>query len=123
MYAGDYTDIIVPLRTGRRFTRLVHRLGELDDGSRQYHHQLLQLRRPRYLGGQFKAYKCPGDTMPSDNGDRIRSVSMNSQMGTYYYSSLNYNSGWRTYAKFTELTAPLPARAWIFVGREHVFSQ
>ena len=112
------------MRTGRRFTRLVHRLGELATAAANINPSYYSSDGlAPYLGGQFKAYKCPGDTIPSDNGDRIRSVSMNSQMGTYYYGSLNYNSGWRTYAKFSELTAPLPARAWIFCGREHVFSQ
>ena len=33
-----------------------------------------------YLTKQIKVYKCPGDTIPSQNGDRLRSISMNSQI-------------------------------------------
>ncbi|MGH7940519.1 MAG: prepilin-type N-terminal cleavage/methylation domain-containing protein, partial [Limisphaerales bacterium] len=37
-----------------------------------------------YLGGQIAVYHCPGDTVPSPNGPRIRSYSMNCQMGALY---------------------------------------
>ena len=67
-----------------------------------------------YVANQFKAYKCPGDTLPSDNGDRIRSVSMNSQMVGGLATTPNYNSGWRTYKKLSDLTSPAPAMGWVF---------
>src|ERR1022692_3040433 len=34
-----------------------------------------------FMGNQIKVYRCPGDNINSDNGTRIRSYSMNSQMG------------------------------------------
>ena len=76
-----------------------------------------------YVANNLKVYKCPADNIPSDNGDRIRTVSMNGQMGIYkpvgagspgtpYGDS--YNPGWRNYRKIPELTCPTPANAWIF---------
>src|SRR5438445_10432363 len=37
-----------------------------------------------FLGGQLGVYKCPADTIPSLNGPRLRSYSMQSQMGNLY---------------------------------------
>jgi type II secretory pathway pseudopilin PulG len=70
----------------------------------------------RYVGGQIRLYKCPSDTLPSDNGDRIRSISMNCMMmGAIPPPGGNsYNSGWRLYKKCSDLTAPSPAMAWVF---------
>lgn len=36
------------------------------------------------MGGQFGVYKCPGDTTATLNGDKLRSYSMQSFMGTVY---------------------------------------
>jgi len=63
-----------------------------------------------FIGNQLKVYKSPFDTILSDNGDRLRSVSMNSQMGTLE----NYNPGWQSYLKETDLQCPGPSMAWIF---------
>src|ERR1043166_4574143 len=65
-------------------------------------------------------YKCPNDTIPSDNGDRIRSISENAAMighipPNYERTLQGYiTSQWRLYHKATELNCPLPANAWIF---------
>ncbi len=40
-----------------------------------------------YMGGQLGVYRCPGDIKPSKNGVRIRSYSMNGQMGALYYKA------------------------------------
>jgi len=45
-----------------------------------------------YMVNQLGAYACPGDNIPSANGTRIRSASMNSQMGDAY-GIPNFNSG------------------------------
>jgi prepilin-type N-terminal cleavage/methylation domain-containing protein len=66
-----------------------------------------------YVANQFKAYKCPNDTIPSDNGDRIRSISMNSQM-VGAITAINYNNGWRSYKKVSDLTSPTPSMGWVF---------
>ena len=68
-----------------------------------------------YVQYQIQLYKCPGDTIPSANGPRIRSYSMNGQMGILPSYHINVNSGWRTYNKVADLGGNLPpAKALIF---------
>ncbi len=71
-----------------------------------------------FLSGQIIVYSCPLDTIPSDNGPRIRSVSMNGNMGAAYYppNLLDgaYNPGYRVFKKNSDLVNPTPANAWIF---------
>jgi prepilin-type N-terminal cleavage/methylation domain-containing protein len=65
-------------------------------------------------------YKCPSDKIPSDNGDRIRSIAMNGAMlGRLPASTERTLQGyitdaWRVYHKLNELTCPTPAMARIF---------
>ena len=66
-----------------------------------------------------KVYKCPNDTIPSDNGDRIRSIAMNAAMVGHLPSSVEkvlqgYIGQWRLYRKANDLNCPNPANAWIF---------
>jgi prepilin-type N-terminal cleavage/methylation domain-containing protein len=70
-----------------------------------------------YMGGQIGVYRCPGDKVPSANGQRLRTYSMNSQMGACY-NVINYNSSWRQYSKLGDLNCPMPADAIMFV-EEH----
>ena len=71
-----------------------------------------------YLGSQVAVYRCPGDVIPSKNGTRLRSISMNSQMGWAYMSAQNdggYNySGMLTNIKTSDLVCPPPTMAFIF---------
>lgn len=77
-----------------------------------------------YMSKQIKTYKCPADTRPALVGPRLRSYSMNSQMGAIYLirdaptSPLNYNPGWRLYIKVSDLNCPTPTDTFIFLG-EH----
>ena len=71
-----------------------------------------------FMGGQVGVYQCPADNIPSENGRRVRSVSMQSAMGNIYTKSLSesYNSGYIAYVKVTELTGLLaPVDAIVFV--------
>jgi type II secretory pathway pseudopilin PulG len=73
-----------------------------------------------YMGNQINVYNCPGDNIPSLNGPRIRSYSMNSQMGT----SLNYNSSPTVFANFLkvgDLKALKPVNAFVFCD-ENMYS-
>ena len=66
-----------------------------------------------YMGNQINVYRCPGDNMPSKNGQRIRSYSMNGQMGT----TLNYNTSpvvYRNFLKVGDLKAFAPVNAFVF---------
>ncbi len=70
-----------------------------------------------YMGGQVDVYKCPGDTIPSANGPRLRSYSMNSQMGNLYTKALttSYNPGYVAYVKVNELSGEVgPSMAFVF---------
>ncbi len=70
-----------------------------------------------FLGNQIGVYKCPADTIPSDNGPRIRTYSMNSQMGNLYsyVTTRAYNPGYYAYVKVNEiLNCPGPSQAFIF---------
>ncbi len=64
-----------------------------------------------YLAGNINAYRCPGDVKPSANGYRIRSYSMNGQMGQ---TSVTYNPTFRVYIKGADLTCPTPANTFVF---------
>jgi type II secretory pathway pseudopilin PulG len=65
-------------------------------------------------------YKCPNDTIPSDNGNRLRSISMNAAMvghlkgGLKSMQDMMFYPTWRLYFKVSDLTCPTPANAWIF---------
>ena len=73
-------------------------------------------------------YKCAGDRVASDNGQRVRSFSMNSQMGHIGgirpgpfptpYTPPNYNPGWKVFKRTSELTDLAPSEAFIFT-EEH----
>ncbi len=69
-----------------------------------------------YLNGQIGVYRCPGDIMPSPNGQRLRSYSMNGQMGAVYMvvARWNLDGSALQYVKETDLVCPVPANAWVF---------
>jgi prepilin-type N-terminal cleavage/methylation domain-containing protein/prepilin-type processing-associated H-X9-DG protein len=68
-----------------------------------------------YLVNQVGVYKCPADTVPSANGQRLRSYSMNGQMGAVYITTHNLDVGALQYSKESDLAPPLPpVMAWIF---------
>jgi prepilin-type N-terminal cleavage/methylation domain-containing protein len=76
-----------------------------------------------YLLNQVFVYQCPGDYLQSANGRRIRSVSMQSQMGASADAALDssYNSGWLSYTKTTDLITLPPSQAFVFCD-ETMFS-
>ena len=70
-----------------------------------------------YLAGQIGVYKCPADIIPSANGQRLRSYSMQAQMGNLYSAifSKGYNPGHKAFVKATELTTLAPVDAAVFL--------
>ena len=82
-----------------------------------------------YIINQVGVYQCPGDYIPSRNGIRLRSVSMNAQMGNIFLSggqpnaglTWTYNSGWTVFNRLRDLTRLPPSRAFIFAD-ETMFS-
>lgn len=71
-----------------------------------------------YLNGQIGVYSCPGDIIPSPNGPRLRSYSMNGQMGAVYMTTWNMDAtGSKTalqYVKESDVICPVPSDAWVF---------
>ncbi|MEI8039880.1 MAG: prepilin-type N-terminal cleavage/methylation domain-containing protein [Verrucomicrobiota bacterium] len=119
MYNHDWSDFLVPNSPGSGFGGWC--MGQenwksADPNINQDYYKTNCL--GSYVANQFKMYKCPFDRILSDNGDRIRSISMNGMMlGAITPPGSggdSYNRGWRTYKKITDLTAPSPAMAWIF---------
>jgi len=67
-----------------------------------------------FLGNQVGVYRSPGDIKPSSNGQRIRSYSMNGQMGcAYIKNKLNYDSPAIQYVKECDITKPVPSDAFV----------
>jgi prepilin-type N-terminal cleavage/methylation domain-containing protein/prepilin-type processing-associated H-X9-DG protein len=66
----------------------------------------------------IKVYKCPNDRIPSDNGERLRSISMNGALLGNIANKSTYQGyvgpGWKVFGKFTELAPPGPAMIWVF---------
>ncbi len=83
-----------------------------------------------YCGKQVGIYHCPGDTYNGVKGSRVRSYSMNSQMGSAVVATVSGGSqagvvnqygapnNWKIFNKVTDLTAPMPVNAWVFI-EEH----
>ena len=65
-----------------------------------------------YVNNNLNVYRCPGDTVPSLNGFRIRSYSMNGQVGTGVSSG--YNPGYLTYIKGSDIIRPTPTNLFVF---------
>lgn len=73
----------------------------------------------QYMTSQVGVYHCPGDWIPSANGMRIRSYSMNGQMGALSAEvqglCTNDNPGYQFFAKANDLAAKIsPSDAFVF---------
>ena len=68
-----------------------------------------------YVQNDVTVFKCPADVVPSVNGQRLRSYSMNGQMGIMRGSpESQFNSGYAIYSKGSDLTCPVPSNAFVF---------
>ena len=69
-----------------------------------------------YLGNQLGVYRCPGDNVPSANGQRIRTYSMNGQMGAVYTQQKQFNLDAPAiqYVRETDILCPSPSSAFVF---------
>lgn len=125
MYAGDSGDIMVPnspINYGASVAWVDSITGVENWGSftgNTNYGLLRQALLAPYLSGQIGVYKCPADRLPSANGDRLRSVSMNGQMGALGQTTNNppgsLNTPGALYVRTGDLVCPPPASAIIFV--------
>lgn len=70
-----------------------------------------------YVASQVGVYKCPADLVPSAGGQiRLRTYSMNGQMGAVYMKAANFNddSPALLYAKESDIVRPAPSDAFVF---------
>lgn len=81
-----------------------------------------------------KVYRCPNDRIPSDNGTRLRSISMNpatvgDMSGQYKnlyntmagYLHANVPGGWHMFRKETDVPGNMTSMLWIFMD-ENMYS-
>jgi len=69
-----------------------------------------------YVSGNCAIYKCPSDRTPAANGQRIRSVSMNSLVGDPGQALDQFNPGYEQVFKMSGF--PQPANTFVFL-EEH----
>jgi len=133
LYADDYSDIMLPnapanlpdptMLKSYSWCPTKENWGNDTENTNIYDFQVALL--APYMMGQLGVYRCPGDSIRSQNGQRIRSYSMNGQMGQYLLyqifppsgttptGGINYSS-LRIYQKIKDLTCPPPSMAFIF---------
>ncbi|HEV2691695.1 MAG TPA: prepilin-type N-terminal cleavage/methylation domain-containing protein [Verrucomicrobiae bacterium] len=131
MYETDFNDYMVPnapLGSTPNQTWCPGNLGEdwfvSSDNTNRANYQASIL--APYMNGQVDVYRCPGDILESQNGPRIRSYSMQMQMGCLYSkykvqgggpaNLAGYNPGYYAYVKVTELGGSTlsPSDAFVF---------
>ena len=124
MYKDDFTEILVPNAPLGAKPEQSWCSGSSEDwmfsnANTNPVYYLTSIMAP-YMANQLGVYRCLGDKVPSKNGRRIRSYSMNSQMGALYSAKLTqgYNAGYFVYVKFTDIVQPAPANAFVFAD-EH----
>jgi len=81
-----------------------------------------------YCSKAVTIYHCPGDIYDADKGPRVRSISMNGQMGGNVVTTIasqvtvvnQYGAGsnWKIYNKQSDINTPSPSEAWVFID-EH----
>lgn len=117
LYAGDFNDIMLPNAPGNVPTTSKTWCYSANedwlpvDGNTNIALYQASILAP-FLGGQLGVYKCPADSIPSANGPRIRTYSMQSQMGNIldevYSITRSYNPNFAAFKRVTELGGLLP---------------
>lgn len=121
MYLGDFNDKVVPnapLGAAATAVWAPSALGENWGNSGENTNRAIYLTSilAPYMGGQIDVYRCPADSLPSLNGVRLRSYSMNGQMGAPRALTDRDNAGYFACIKATQLSgatlAPVDAFVW-----------
>lgn len=82
-----------------------------------------------YCAKQVGIYKCPGDNSLALRGPRVRSISMNGQMGGGIVATISGGSQanvvnqypsekWKIFVKQSDIDNPAPVNAWVLID-EH----
>jgi prepilin-type N-terminal cleavage/methylation domain-containing protein len=144
LYAGDFSDWLPPNPEDRESTNhwvegnFWHNLG--DATNIHYLTDPKHAKLAPYSGRSGRIYKCPADrsmvTIEGIKYSRVRTFSMNQAVGTKslppaepvdapWLDGKNntgrynkHNQPWRTYGRFSDMVAPLPAALWVFLDEE-----
>ena len=73
----------------------------------------------QYVSGSVAIFRCPGDTVPSDNGLRVRSYSMNGQIGVNTLTAIaaanRDNPNHKAFKKVSDVgSCPGPSDTFVF---------
>jgi prepilin-type N-terminal cleavage/methylation domain-containing protein len=71
-----------------------------------------------YVARNTGIFRCPADKVPGRAGPRVRSISMNSNLGDVTGINARLNPGWKTYLKTSDLTSPTPALCWVVLDEQ-----
>jgi prepilin-type N-terminal cleavage/methylation domain-containing protein len=105
MYNGDSGDIMMPnspIGAGNSWVGPAQEQWTAADANTNSQYYQTNLLAP-YMGGQLAVYRCPADNILSDNGQRIRTYSMQGQVGGPKVS-LTYNPYAKLYNKMTDIS-------------------
>jgi len=116
MYAGDNNDRLIansPLSAGYSWCGGSAEAWGAIDANINLDYYRTNMMAP-YMGGQLGVYRCPADNIPSDNGQRIRTYSMQGQLGsTLSYGNQVYA---KNYLKLGQITSgPGPSDMIVFL--------
>jgi prepilin-type N-terminal cleavage/methylation domain-containing protein len=126
LYAGDFNDVMLPnapLGITTDQTWVYPGTGETWDASSDANTNVALYKASilaPFMGNQLGVYRCPADNIPSANGTRLRTYSMQSQMGNFYpkvyAETMAYNPDYDAFRKVSDLGAALPpAMAVVFL--------
>ncbi len=104
VYAGDFNDHFMtnsPLNANNSWVGGGQEAWTAADANTNVQYYETNLMAP-YMGGQLGVYRCPADNIPSDNGQRIRTYSMQGQMGTTFNFGDQVNA--KSYLRATDIT-------------------
>ena len=125
MYSGDWTEYLVPNAPAGAPVGVGWCPGQLSWGAGPYNVEPGWY-QTNCLGpyvANTKVYGCPNDNIPSDDGRRIRSISMNSALlgdllretsKQFFDSVAGYIAPYRVYVKTSDFTCPNPVDVWVF---------
>ncbi len=117
MYAGDNHDYAMPnspsTAVGQSWVGAYTEAWTAQDANTNQLIYATNMMAP-YMTGQLGVYRCPADNIPSDNGQRIRTYSMQSKVGTTV--AFNNEIYAKSYLKTTDVTInPGPSDLIVFL--------
>jgi len=128
MYENDWQDFLVPNAPVAAFVmgQYVGWCPGEEDWNAVWANIVVEAYQTNVLGpyvNNVAVYKCPSDNLPSDNGQRIRSISMNPAMignlaayasGAVTEQMTNMIGGWALFSKVSSLNCIGVANVWVF---------